>query len=510
MKQIIQYLKDEVWYCGTVACSERYPISADDVFDLDMTSNASNNQMNPVCLSNKGRYIWMEDGGTIRFGKGTITAEGGKIVFDDGGKTLKDASLRACFAHYKPTGKTPDPKVFSAPQYCSWVVFLCRQTQESILSYARSIVGKGFKPGLLIIDDTWQKDYGVWDFNREYFPDPKAMTDELHRLGFTVLLWLCPYVSPDNQFESEYSLSIDHHLQSNHLIRNGAEPRIVHWFDGYSAALDFRNAETIGWMDSVVKRLQTVYGIDGFKLDAGDPPYYGKDYPFGNLQNMLWIDKVDVPIKEARSCFGLAGKPILQRLNDKRHLWKSEGTDSLGLSALIPSMLTQGLVGYFYGCADMVGGGCYSDFLHKENLDPELIVRWAQVSCLFPMVQFSYDVWNHEENGLREYCDRAMALREKLLPYLTGLIVGSSVTGMPAVRFLEYEFPGEGLASVTDEFMLGDRYLVAPVLEKGKTERKVIFPKGKWRDIEDGTVYTDMRCAVVPAPIDKLPVFEKG
>jgi alpha-glucosidase len=56
--------------------------------------------------------------------------------------------------------------------------------------------------------------------------------------------------------------------------------------------------------------------------------------------------------------------------------------------------------------------------------------------------------------------------------------------------------------------MLGEKYLVAPVLEKGRVKRKVIFPDGQWRDMTDGNVYGGGRYEV-NAPIDKLPYFEK-
>ena len=83
------------------------------------------------------------------------------------------------------TGEMPEKRTFIGPQYNSWVMFLWHQKQEDILSYARSIIEKGYKPGLLIIDDTWQQNYGVWDFNRSNFHDPKAMMKELN---FTILV----------------------------------------------------------------------------------------------------------------------------------------------------------------------------------------------------------------------------------------------------------------------------------------------------------------------------------
>ena len=36
-------------------------------------------------------------------------------------------------------------------------------------------------------DDTWQENYGVWDFSPRKFRDPKGMCDSLHRMGFKVL-----------------------------------------------------------------------------------------------------------------------------------------------------------------------------------------------------------------------------------------------------------------------------------------------------------------------------------
>ena len=48
-----------------------------------------------------------------------------------------------------------------------------------------------------MIDDCWCRAYGDWNFNAASFPDPKAMIDKLHRSGFKVMLWCCPFVSPD-------------------------------------------------------------------------------------------------------------------------------------------------------------------------------------------------------------------------------------------------------------------------------------------------------------------------
>ena len=74
---------------------------------------------------------------------------------------------------------------------------------------------------------------------------------------------------------------------------------------------------------------------------------------------------------------------------------------------------------------------------------------------------------------------------------------------------MEFDYPNQNLEGIKNQFMLGEKYLVAPVLKKGATSREVRFPCGMWRDFENGKVYEGGRSAVVDAPIDKLPVFEK-
>ena len=288
---------------------------------------------------------------------------------------------------------------------------------------------------------------------------------------------------------------------------DGDRPRFVHWWEGFSAMLDFRNESAVKWFNEQTARLEKEYGVVGYKLDGGDAMYTGINDPDSSLLSTLYIDCIENSMKEARACYKLAGQPIIQRLNDKAHRWDNDGI-ILGLISLLPGIMTQGLIGYYYGCPDMVGGGMSGDFRDKSNLDSELIIRWCQASILMPMVQFSYDVWNRPENNIAPYCKKALDLREKLLPYIVAMIENASHTNEPVIRYMEYEYPTKEFAGMKTQFMLGDKYLVAPVLEKGKTEWEVVFPEGKWKDIEDGCVYEGGK-RLVPAPLDKLPVFEK-
>ena len=50
-------LKNEFWYGGAVYEGYRQPVGADDIVDWDFRENPTHNQIMPLFLSSKGRYI---------------------------------------------------------------------------------------------------------------------------------------------------------------------------------------------------------------------------------------------------------------------------------------------------------------------------------------------------------------------------------------------------------------------------------------------------------------------
>ena len=81
----------------------------------------------------------------------------------------------------------------------------------------------------------------------------------------------------------------------------------------------------------------------------------------------------------------------------------------------------------------------------------------------------------------------------------------------PIMRTLFYEFPNDSMAwEIEDEYMFGDKYLVAPILYADTTQRKVYLPDGaNWKCNIDEKVYHGGQKAEIFAPIDKIPVFGK-
>ena len=504
-KENLKFLENEYWYGGIVHIGKKLPLSEKSDITIDLISGKdASDQYSPLFISNKGRYIHSEKPFVITFRNGEIHIEGiGEITVADGFETLKGAALAAAKKYFRLCGKIPNEEFFRVPQYNTWIELLYNQNEKDILNYAKSLTDEGMKSGILMIDEGWAPDYGDFDFCRRKFDDPKGMVKKLHDMGFKVMMWVTPHISPDSGCFRE--------LRDTDFLVHDAEGKIAirEWWNGFSCILDLSNPKACDWFREKLNGVMERYGVDGFKFDAGGAYLYRSDDKTAVVQetceHTLSFDRFcsDFEYNELRSVWNCGGEPIVCRLQDKLHIWGENG-----LASLIPNMLTQGIDGYFYGCPDMVGGGDIGSFVGSAvSLDEELYLRWLEASILCPMMQFSI---SPKRILSAEGFKKAMEITNMRADYADTIIElakNASVTGEPIMRYMEYEFPNSGMADITDQFMLGEDILVAPVMEKGALKRKVALPAGKWEfygDILDGgdTVEVD-------APIGRLPIFKR-
>jgi alpha-glucosidase (family GH31 glycosyl hydrolase) len=510
----IPYLENEYWWGGAVDFGVAMPFGpgrppADiDLGDTRLGGTPWGNQLTPCYVSSKGRYVWSDAPFRARFGEKALALEGPAPFVQGRGDepTLASAALAAGRAHFPPSGKIPHEVLFTKPQFTTWIEFIYEQNQVGILDYARKAAAAGYGPGALIIDAGWYEDYGDWRFHPGRFPDPAAMVRELHALGFKVVMWLVPFVSPD-------SLTFRKLRAAGALVRNAdGTVAIREWWDGYSAVVDITGGPGLAWMQAECDRLRRDFGVDGFKFDAGDPSALQPGDLYADPAVRYPADFAEAwarfgeqyPLNEYRACWKMGGRPLAQRLRDKLHDW-----DNNGLRNLVPNVLAQGLVGLPFGCPDLIGGGEYMNFTaNSDKLDHELFVRAAQCAALMPMMQFSAAPWRVLSPRHAAACVAAAKLHEEHADLILRLAREAAATGVPIIRPLAWEFPAAGLEQVNDCFMLGSELLVAPVQAKGATSRSVPLPPGKWRD-DEGVVHEGGRAIEIAAPLERLPRFQR-
>ena len=64
--------------------------------------------------------------------------------------------------------------------------------------------------------------------------------------------------------------------------------------------------------------------------------------------------------------------------------------------------------------------------------------------------------------------------------------------------------------NINDEYMVGDKVLVAPIVNQGQKARAVYLPEGEWVDYWTNEVYKGNQYIIKEAPLETLPLFIKN
>lgn len=506
-------LHNEQWWGGSVQYGYKMPFNSASSFSFNLYGDVSNNQSAPLLLSNQGRWIWSDKPFLFSFQNNIlhVSAHGGTpLESGTAGSSLASAYQYASSRFFPISGNWPDSLLITAPQYNLWIELQYNPNQQDVLNYADNVLKNGLPAGVLMIDDNWSNYYGEFDFDKAKFPDAKAAISQLHQKDFKVMVWICPFISPDSkefrELLAKKYLLLNNEGDENKEWKDAKTPLLIHWWNGYSACLDLTNPGAKQWLLDKLHFLQKKYGVDGFKFDAGDPYFYDN-------KNLLSYKKVspndqceewakiglEFPLNEYRAMWKMGGQPLVQRLADKSHTWSD-------LQQLIPGTVVQQLMGYTFTCPDMIGGGNFASFLPGSKIDQKLIVRSAQVHALMPMMQFSVAPWRILDSVHFAAVKKSVEIRQQYLPQLMQVMRTAALTGEPALRPLEYNFPHQGFIEIKDQFMLGENLMIAPVVTNEDT-RQVVFPKGTWK-YKNQTIKGPVK-KMFDVSLDELLVFEK-
>ena len=419
-----------------------------------------------------------------------------------------------------------------------WQCKLRYRTQEEVLSVARKYRELGIALDVIVIDFFHWTRQGDWCFDPEYWPDPKAMCDELHAMGTKVMVSVWPSVDKKSKnFEELFEKGL--------LIRTERGCIQTYDFQGDCLEIDVTNPEARKFLWEKCKKNYYDYGIDMFWLDNAEPDYAVYDYDNYRyaLGCALEVSNIYPQLYAKTFCDGITA---LGRQNEMIHLIRSGWAGSQKYASLIwsgdiPSTfeslqdqlsagLNIGLAGIPWWTTD-IGGFMTDDVAAPEFR--ELLLRWFEFAVFSPILRMHGDRGPHDipplsdkeygggslytghPNELWSYGEEAFTImkkhlerRQTLKPYIETLMKEASTTGAPIMRTMFYEFPNDAKCwELSDQYMFGSDYLVAPILHAGETKRNVYLPAGQWKNLDDNTVYDGAQTIVCNAPLDVIPVF---
>ena len=485
----------------------------------------------PFYLSNKGYgFLWNNPAiGKVTFGKNLTewVAESTKqldywIVVGDTPAEIEEAYADA-------TGKVP-----MMPEYGMgfWQCKLRYWTQEQLLEVARGYYERKIPVDVIVADFFHWPHEGDWKFDPEYWPDPKAMVEELDKMGMKLMVSIWPTV--DGQSEN-YPEMLDRGL----LMRSEHGKRLGQL--GNACFIDVTNPECRAFVWERMKKNYYDDGIQIFWLDEAEPEvtayefnhyryFMGSDLEVGNIYPKLYA-KMAYEGQEAEGQQNILNLLRCAWAGSQKYgalVWSGDIDSSFkALRNQLAAGLNMGIAGIPWWTTDI--GGFHGGNIYDEAFK-EVLLRWFEFGAFCPVMRlhgvrepFMKPLSNHgggkmmsgAENEIWSYGEEAEAimtkyirLREQMRPYIRTLMQDAHEKGSPVMRPLFYDHPDDPACwEVSDEFQFGPSVLVCPVLYENQRKRDVYLPAGSWRDTRDGKVYEGGKTYTVDAPIDSIPVF---
>lgn len=336
-------------------------------------------------------------------------------------------------------------------------------------------------------DCLWMREHHWCDFewDPKKFPDPGAMLTRLKQRGVKISVWINPYIS-------EFSRLFAEGRERGYFLktRAGDVYQRYDWQPGI-ALVDFTNPDAVSWYQDKLRRLLEL-GVDCFKTDFGEriPPdavyFDGSDpermhnfYPY--LYNQAVFSLLEQTHKKGGAIvFARSATAGSQRFPVH---WGGD------CDATFESMAETLRGGLSFGLS---GAGFWSHDIGGFNATatPELYKRWVAFGLLSSHSRLhganTYRVpWEFDEESV-DVLRGFVELKHRLMPELWRVGLLAHRSGLPMMRAMVLEFPDDPACGYLDrQYMLGDKLLVAPVLDAGGRV-EYYLPQGIWTDFFTG------------------------
>ncbi|MBQ9640738.1 MAG: DUF5110 domain-containing protein [Bacteroidaceae bacterium] len=392
----------------------------------------------------------------------------------------------------------------------------CRErfhSQEEILQTANRFRAEQLPVSVLVQDWQYWGKYGwnAMQFDETHYPDPKALTDSLHRMDMRLMVSVWSKIDKNSAVGGQM-------LTAGHYIPG------TDWIDFFSP-----QAAAAYWQNFSQRLLPL--GIDAWWQDATEPE--NDDLVGRRVNNGQWPGEwvrnvyplmVNKTVYEGlrhdqpdRRPFILTrcGFPGIQRYGSA--LWSGDvGNDWETLRRQITAGLGLQAAGIPWWTYDAGGffrpGNQYNDPAYIQRM-----LRWIELSVYLPLMRVhgymsDTEPWRYGKEA-QAVIAQCLHERYRLLPYIYSQVAQVSMQGSTLMRPLVFDFPDDTEALRQKyEYMFGPALLISPVTEPDVTQWTTYLPPtpGGWYDYHTGRHYDGgqrVTTAVTPA---RIPVFVRA
>lgn len=405
--------------------------------------------------------------------------------------------------------------------------------EKSVMKIAAEFRRRKIPCDTIVLDIDYMDGYRVFTHSKKHFPRFRKMIGELGRRNFRVVTIVDPGVKQDPKYRV-----FEEGRKAGHFCTTAKGRLFIdRVWPGKAAFPDFLRPEVRTWWgEKHAFYLQN--GVAGIWNDMNEPAMFDHMKVLPRNTNQLPPDSRQLFLQqtaegrvghfEVRNLYGFsmsrATHEGLARLRPNQRpfiltrsayagiqryaaVWLGDNMSWFEhLRNSVPMLLNMSLSGVPFCGVDIGGFGadCY----------PELLLRWYAAGIFYPFFRNHCAMgWRSQEPWafgprVERHCRNFIETRYRLLPYIQSLFWEHHRTGAPLMRPMVWHFPEDEIAArLDDQFFFGRDILVAPILERARTQRNVYLPRGVWHPWSGGKPLVGGKFHTVEIGHGDVPAF---
>jgi alpha-glucosidase (family GH31 glycosyl hydrolase) len=375
-----------------------------------------------------------------------------------------------------------------------------------------------------------------WELDRDHYPDWDLLRESLERKNIRLMIYINPFLCDDVGLKKNHRRNLFREAaESGYLVKNrDGEPYRIRNSDFSAGMVDLTNPDARVWIKDIIKGELIGNGASGWMADFGEGlPYdavlssgadpktyhdrYAEEWAKVNREAIEEAGRGDDIVFFNRS--GYIQSPrysTLFWLGDQLVDWDEHD----GIKSAVTGLLTSGLSGYSLEHTDIGGYTAIDNPLLQYHRSRELLLRWIELGAFTTVFrthegnipEVNYQIYSDEET--LEYFVRFARIYAGWKPYRMELVREASETGLPVVRHPFVHYPEDPeVPGLEYQLMVGNEFMVAPVLDPDTDTVEVYLPAGGWVHLWTGKTHGSSERGVyeaVSAPIGEPAVFYRA